>query len=1556
MKKLQLFLIFLLLTAIGFSGVNTPVPAMSAAPGLSVNAPASLTGPTSVCLNSTGNIYVTDAGQTNYVWSITGGTITAGGTSADNTATVTWTSAGAKSITVNYDGATATVLPVTVNPLTSSISIAASATSVYTGASVTFTATPVNGGTSPAYQWKVNGANMGTNSNVFTYTPLNGDAVYCILTPNAPCITSSFTSGIITITVTSQPLLVTVSKLTANPGQVVYFPVKLKGASASGTPISSANLQITYDPAVLAYDTLINFYSATPSTQWFFSGNNNTIAANWIEPSLLTLPIPDSTTLFEIQFTYIGGVSTLPFTVNEFTDAQYNFVTTTHVDGAIAPYTPDLTGPVTVCQGSAGNVYVTNPGQTNYVWTVSGGTITAGGTGTSNTVTVTWPSSGSQSVSVAYAGSTTSTLPVLVSTPVIASSVAGTISCAGGTTTVTVSATGGTAPYTGTGEFTVGAGTYTYTVTDVNGCSGTTTVTVTEPPLFTLKSTIASANGAEISAFDSASKRVYTVAGPVVEFYTLSNAGILSSATTVPLGFIPPAGTNAVPNSVAVKNGVAAVSFAIVGANNAQQQGIVAFYSAATAAYISNATVGYLPDMIAFTSDGTKLLSANEGEPNSYGQPTSFDPEGSVSIIDISGGVASPTVTNAGFTSFNGQLAALKAAGVRIYGPGATVAMDLEPEYLTFSPDGTTAYVTLQENNAVAKLDIATATILDIYPLGLKDHSIAGNSLDASDRDVNGTQVGGGKINMQNWPIKGMYEPDGIATFTAGATTYYITANEGDSRAYTGFSEEVRVGDAAYVLDPTVFPNAATLKLPANLGRLQLTNATGNTDGDSEFEEIHAFGARSFTIWNSSFTKVFDSQDQLERVTSVRNATGFNSDGTIGTFDTRSDNKGPEPEGIAVGTINGVQYAFVGSERTGDLFVYDLSNPLAPVLKQYINTPADLGVEGVHFVSAGQSPTGKALLITSAEVSKTLTVYEFSAAPVITLLGNATEQVCQNTTYTDAGATAVDYLGNNLTGSIVSTGTVNTSVPGTYTLTYNVTDACGIAALPVTRTVIVNPTLAVSVSIVASANQVCANTSVTFTATPVNGGSPAAYQWKKNGSNISGATNVTHTYVPVNNDAITCVLTSNASPCASGSPATSNAIVMTVYPLTASISIVASANPVMAGTPVTFTANSTNGGPAPSFQWKVNNTVIPGNSTSVLTYTPENGDVVICILTSNAPCVTSLFTSNVINMTVNYPVGSLLVTLPVKTAMPGDVLYYPVKLKGASASGTPISAASIQITYDPAVFQYDTLVNFYAGMPATQWFYSGNLNTVAANWQEPGLNTLPVPDSTTLFEIKFTYLGGDGILPFTVNEFTNAVYDLIPTNHINGGVNQLVPVISTVQNVTVAAAQDTCFNATQLITVAGGGTNFTVQSGGSATFVAGQQISFMPGTSVVSGGYMHGYITLNGQYCGQVPSPVVTAQLVEDKTTASVPEIGTNQSVRVYPNPTTGTFSVEVKGSSRAMMTSVEIYSMTGLKVHTEKLDNERKHEFSMPELTTGMYFIHVFTNERSEILKIVKL
>ncbi|XWK88442.1 MAG: choice-of-anchor I family protein [Phormidium sp.] len=483
----------------------------------------------------------------------------------------------------------------------------------------------------------------------------------------------------------------------------------------------------------------------------------------------------------------------------------------------------------------------------------------------------------------------------------------------------------------------------------------------------------ATGTGAEIPAFDPGSDRLFVVAGSTVEYYSLSNTGALTAAGSLLPGFTPLTGTVAIPNSVAVKNGIVAVAYAIRNtATNAQLPGRVSFFTAADGSFLNSVEVGYLPDMLTFTPDGTKVLTANEGEPNSYGQPDSFDPEGSVSIINLAKGVANATVQTATFTAFNSQINDLKAAGVRITGPNATVAQDLEPEYIAFSGDGTKAYVTLQENNALAIVDIATATVTDIEPLGLKDHSLPGNGIDPSDRD--------NSINIRNVPVFGMYQPDAIASFTVNGKTYYITANEGDSRAYTGFDEEVRVGANSYVLDPTIFPNAATLKQNANLGRLQLTNASGDLDGDGDFDRIEALGARSFSIWDENAKLVFDSGDQLERITAAQVPSIFNSDGnfTSPNFDSRSDNKGPEPEGVVVGVVGDRTYAFIGLERTGDVIVYEVTDPTKPQFIEYVNTVEDLAPEGLTFISASDSPTGKPLLVTANEVSKTVSVFEFT--------------------------------------------------------------------------------------------------------------------------------------------------------------------------------------------------------------------------------------------------------------------------------------------------------------------------------------------------------------------------------------------------------------------------------------------------------------------------------------------------------------------------------------------------------------------------------------------------
>lgn len=478
----------------------------------------------------------------------------------------------------------------------------------------------------------------------------------------------------------------------------------------------------------------------------------------------------------------------------------------------------------------------------------------------------------------------------------------------------------------------------------------------------------------EITAYDAATQRLF-VTNSVTQ--SLQVVDVSDPATPVLVNTIPLFGD---PTHVSAKDGIVAVG---VVAATKTDPGTVRIYEAAdwgpgapATAPLAIVPVGALPDMVTFTPDGSKILVANEAEPNSYNQATSVDPEGSVSIIDLSGGIGSASVSTADFSAYVGQEAALRSAGVRIFGPGATAAQDFEPEFISVAPDGTRAFVTLQENNAVAVLDLGTGTFTEIQPLGVKDYSLAGNALDASDRDG---AASGPAINIQNRPVLGMYQPDGIASYQAGGATYYVTANEGDARDYTGFSEEVRVGAASYTLDPTVFPDAATLETNAVLGRLNVTNVDGNTDADAAFEEIHAFGARSFTIRDEDGDIVFDSGDDFEQIIASEAASIFNSDGTAVTFDTRSDNKGPEPEGVLVATLFGRSYAFVGLERAGGFMIYDVTDPSQASFVEFVRGPlTDLAPEGLLFIP---DLNGSAYLVVSNEVSGTASLYSIVPEP-----------------------------------------------------------------------------------------------------------------------------------------------------------------------------------------------------------------------------------------------------------------------------------------------------------------------------------------------------------------------------------------------------------------------------------------------------------------------------------------------------------------------------------------------------------------------------------------------
>lgn len=481
---------------------------------------------------------------------------------------------------------------------------------------------------------------------------------------------------------------------------------------------------------------------------------------------------------------------------------------------------------------------------------------------------------------------------------------------------------------------------------------------------------------AEIAAFDPISKRLFFVNAQAA---TVDILDLTDPAAPVKIASIDATAYGTSANSVDVKNGVVAVA---IEADPKQDPGKVVFFDT-DGIFISEATVGALPDAVTFTSDGSKVVVANEGEPNA---DYTVDPEGSVSVIDLSGGATNPVVTTASFASFIGQEDQLRSQGIRIFGPNANAAQDIEPEHLIISDDSQTAYVTLQENNAIAEIDLSSATVTALMPLGFKDHNAAGNGLDASDRDSG--------VNIQNWPTLGMYLPDAIAKLTVDGQTYLLTANEGDTRDYDGYSEEERIN--GITLDATAFPNAAELQDNAILGRLKVTSSLGDKDGDGDYDKLYSFGTRSFSIWDANGNLIYDSGDDFERLIAELLPTEFNSDNTENnSFDNRSDDKGPEPEAITVGWIGDRAYAFIGLERIGGVFVYDVTNPAAPTFVTYANhrdfsvafdpdavTPqelqmvGDLGPESVLYVSADDSPTGSDLLIVANEISGSVSIYQ----------------------------------------------------------------------------------------------------------------------------------------------------------------------------------------------------------------------------------------------------------------------------------------------------------------------------------------------------------------------------------------------------------------------------------------------------------------------------------------------------------------------------------------------------------------------------------------------------
>ncbi|CAA9197570.1 choice-of-anchor I family protein [Flavobacterium collinsii] len=456
--------------------------------------------------------------------------------------------------------------------------------------------------------------------------------------------------------------------------------------------------------------------------------------------------------------------------------------------------------------------------------------------------------------------------------------------------------------------------------------------------------TIGGEAAAEISAYDEKTKRLFTVNNSGTN--QIDVIDISDPTKPVKIGKIDLTPYEGASNSVAVYDGKLAV--ALESTVNKQGNGKVVIFNTNDYSLIKQITVGALPDMITFSPDGKYIMTANEGEPNTdYSQ----DPNGTISIIET----ATYTVTTLDFSSFSSQAETLKKDGFRISKFAKSFAQDIEPEYITIADDSKTAWITLQENNGVAKVDLTSKTITALYPLGFKNFNTAENAIDVSDKDD--------KIAFNPWKVKGMFMPDAISHFSANNVPYFVTANEGDAREYAAYSDIKRMKDMK--LDATTFPDAAALKLETNLGRLNLITDMGDSDGDGDLDEIVAFGGRSFSIWNGNTGKiVYDSKNDVDKKTNE-----------LGTYDDkRSDDKGSEPEAVVVAKMGSQNILFVGLERSDAFMTYDVTNPNSPQYLQTVKTGD--APEGVLFIPASKSPTKRSLLVVSSEGDGTVKIYQ----------------------------------------------------------------------------------------------------------------------------------------------------------------------------------------------------------------------------------------------------------------------------------------------------------------------------------------------------------------------------------------------------------------------------------------------------------------------------------------------------------------------------------------------------------------------------------------------------
>lgn len=1016
----------------------------------------------------------------------------------------------------------------------------------------------------------------------------------------------------------------------------------------------------------------------------------------------------------------------------------------------------------------------------------------------------------------------------------------------------------------------------------------------------------AGTNSAEIVAFDPSTDRLYIANSigqkmDVVNFSNPATPVLITSVSMATYGGI---------NSIVAKNGVVAAAVENI---NPQLNGSVVFFDQ-NGVFQNQVSVGAMPDMITFNQNNTKLLTANEGEPNAT---YSVDPEGSVSVIDISGGIAALTqanVTTIPLTQFNGQEVALRAQGIRIFTSSASVAQDLEPEYIAISSDNSKAYVTLQENNALLTIDLLTNTIVSLTPFGYSSYAAgSNNALDASDQS-------GMVLITGDLPIKGAYMPDAMTFKTINGQGYLFTANEGDSREFGSVVDANRISSSTFnLLDATAFPDASILRNNKFLGRLSALKYSGDTDGDGDYDELHVMSGRSFSIWNPvTGAQVFDSKDLIEQITANHPTFGglFNASNSIGTpaLKNRSDDKGPEVEGIAVHTFNGHHYVFASLERIGGVMIFNIDNPASPTYVGYANNRSasnpngpDLGAEGIIVIDAQDSPNGQHLVLLANEVSSTLSIYQMNSCAVASgaVISSNSSAICagQNATLSVSAQPNVSYQwvanGQAITGANGTSVVANTS--GAYKVVVQ-NSALGCSDTSAVFNLVVNPLPQVNAG---NDQNVCSGAIVTLQAS----GTATNYIWN-NGQAGTQLSITTQGFTGTNTYTITGINTATGCQAQDAVQLTVNALPQTTAgpDLTLCLGDSLLLNATGAAT-YTWSNGAANGA-----------YLIPSLGTLSLAVTGTNAaacssvDTVLVVVNdlpvltlatqfetcaSNLPILISASASN-----VSYAWSTGALSNAIEVSNPGIIDLTVTDL----STGCENSAATqINILPLPTVVQ-DTII----GVCSASLPYS-----ISANATGTALSYAWSNGQTTEF------LTGS-----IAGTFEIEVVDA------NGCQNSGTFEVSILNSPVVNAGQDQVICEDQFpITLAASGSAQSISwnNGSSSALLSISQ----PGTYVLTG--------VNSNGCSAVDSVVITSD----------PCVGLEDQAftfEIYPNPTNSMLHIEFEGS----LLDVTLRNMEGkllskTSVHTSPIT------LDMTNYPSGMYLLQLTGENHMQTQRVIK-